>query len=86
MFFWDASFRLLGAIRVPKATEKMLKWSPNSRKGGPKAHCGTCQKHGRHCTGGTWGGAGEGPGISFFRNAVRRLPQTLPRRVWDDFL
>ena len=32
-----------------------------------KPLCEMCQKHGRHCTGATWRGPEEGPGISFFR-------------------
>ena len=65
----------------PKRQKGCPNGAQSDEKGGPKAPCGTCQKHGRHCTGGTWGGSGEGPGISFFRNALRSLPHTLPRRV-----
>ena len=60
----------------PKVTEKLVQRHLVERV---KSMAGTVrERHGEV--------AGEGPGTSFFRNAVRRLPHTLLRRVRDDFL
>jgi hypothetical protein len=45
--------------KCPKGSQNEPKMEP---KGCLRASSGKCKKHGRHCTGGIWGGLGEGPG------------------------
>ena len=77
--FFFVPWATLGAQSAQKAPKNGGKMEP---KGSPRAPSGKCKNHGRHCTGGIWGGLGEGLGGDFFQTAS---PDPLWRGLGEHF-
>jgi len=86
VFLGTSLFRSWAPFGRPKWQKGCQKGAKSDEKGRPKPCSGTCEKHGRHCTGGILGGPGEGPGRTFFKTLRHGLSRRAPGGLEEDFL